>query len=296
LGLPFEGYNQFPQFSPTGDKLVYTSMRGAEPDHVLCVHSFDTGKTDAFNLGFSHLLGPQWSPDGSKILFTGIAKGTKTTAIFQVIPSTGEVTALTPEGVGKAHAGRWSPDGDSIFFFDVKRLGAENDPGPREFTIIRYGLNNKKEDSIWKFNSANNIFLLLAISPDGDKVAFVQRDIANKQDILWTIPVSGGTPDKVLVLDREKYSFDYIEWAADGQHIVFSAEDMVNRTGFDLMRVSTDGKGKLDKLDIGMTELWCFDIHPDGRSVVFHSGGKTKKNVEIWVMENFLKELKRKNQ
>jgi Tol biopolymer transport system component len=290
LGLPFEGYNQFPQYSPDGDQLVYTSMRGSEPDHVLCIYSFKTGQTDEFNLGFSYLLGPQWSPDGKKILFTGIAKGTKTTAIYQLIPDTGEVSALTPAGVGKAHAGRWSPDGGSIFCFDVKRPGS-NKPGPSEFTIVRYNLDNKNEEPLWKFNSANTIMLLLDISPDGEKIAFVQRDAAKKQDILWTIPASGGTAEQVLVLDRKKYSFDYFVWTADGQHILFSAEDM-ERSVFDLMRISADGNGEPERFELGMTELWCFDIHPNGKSVVFHSGGKTRKNAQVWVMENFLQELK----
>lgn len=287
LALPYEGYNQFPHYSPDGKRLVYVSLRGAEPEHVLCIHSFETGNTEEFKLGFSFLLGPKWSPDGKKILITGIPRGKMISAIYQVDPNTGEVEPLILAEKGKFRGGRWSPDGNSLFYLDINPPKKGAKPGHVDFEIVERNLENGQDRPIWSFNSANSVFLLLAISPDGARIAFVQRDIAAKQDILWVIPTSGGTPQQVLVLDRRKNTFDFLEWTADGKQIIFSSEDMA-RSGYDLMRISADGKGEPEIVKVGMHELWCFDIHPDGKTVVFASSGKTKRNVEIWVMENFL--------
>ncbi len=285
--LPYEGYNRFPHYSPDGKRLAYVSMRGAEPEHVLCIYSFETGKTEEFRSNYYFLLAPKWSPDGNRVLYTGFTRGTMVSAIHQISPNTGEIAPLIPGEKGKFRAAQWSPDGKSIFYLDLK----PPNKGSKyvDFEIVQHDLENGETRPIWRYNSANSVFLLLAVSPDGDRLACVQRDLDAKQDILWVVPTSGGTPEQVYVLDRKKNAFGYLEWTADSRHIIFSAEDKMRNSAYDLMRISADGEGEPEILKVGMQELWCFDIHPDGKSVVFASSGKTKKNVEIWVMENFLK-------
>ncbi|NQT60573.1 MAG: PD40 domain-containing protein [Bacteroidetes bacterium] len=120
-------------------------------------------------------------------------------------------------------------------------------------------------------------------------MVFVQRDTDQDLDIINVIPVTGGNPEKVCVLDLNKYMIMNLTWTSNGRFIIFSSlslsEESENQC--ELMRVSAEG-GNPEKLGISMYGISYMSIHPNGRQIAFSSQGSTKKPAEIWVMENFL--------
>jgi TolB protein len=66
-------------------------------------------------------FGPSWSPDGTKILFTGTGSGDRDVWIAD---SDGEnATNLTVGSLDDDHALGWAPDGTVIFASDRSRNG-----------------------------------------------------------------------------------------------------------------------------------------------------------------------------
>jgi len=138
----------------------------------------------------------------------------------------------------------------------------------------------------------NSTHELFCISPDGKKLAYVQRDVNQNKDIINVIPVSGGNPEKICILDLNKYRIMDLAWSSDGRFVLFSSYDR-SEGKCELMRISAEG-GESEKLGISMSGISYLSIHPDGHQIAFSSPGATKRPPEIWVMENFLPKLKDK--
>ena len=60
------------------------------------------------------------------------------------------------------------------------------------------------------------------LSPDGKLIAFVSRT-ENVSEI-WTIPVSGGIPQKLLTEVDPKVFISNLSWSTDGKSIVFGKQ------------------------------------------------------------------------
>ncbi|MCK4495412.1 MAG: hypothetical protein KAU91_03625 [Candidatus Aminicenantes bacterium] len=126
-------------------------------------------------------------------------------------------------------------------------------------------------------------------------MVFVQRDIGQNKDIINIIPITGGNSQKICILDLNKYKIMDLTWASDGRFIIFSSLSRSEESEgqCELMRVSAEG-GNPEKLGISMHVISYLSIHPEGRKIAFSAKGQTRKPAEIWVMENFLPELKDK--
>ncbi len=290
LSLPFEGHNSDPCFSPDGNRLAYRSDRGVFRkfnNTVLCVRNLKSGENTEFDPMLKYFNQPRWSPDGSKIHVVGYIKKGEWT-IYSIDPQTEIVeSVIPPEKDSKVYGHCWSKNGNSIYYLRVKAI-AEGSTILNN-RIIHRDLETGREDEIGSFQSVNSTHELFGISPDGKILAYVQRDTDQGLDIINVIPVTGGNPEKICILDHDKHTIRELAWSSDSRFILFASMSRLSllESQCEIMRVSADG-GEPEKLGISMDLISYLSIHPDGRQIAFSSKGFSQRYPEIWVMENFL--------
>lgn len=81
-------------------------------------------------------------------------------------------------------------------------------------------------------------------------------------------------------------------WSADGKYIFLPkyCQSKVDRR-WDLWRIPVDG-GEAQSMGLEMTYFWWLSAHPDGRHIAFSNQDSGYELPAIWVMENFLPEVK----
>jgi TolB protein len=101
--ITFHGnYNSEPDWSPRGDKIVYSSRR--DGGFQICLISPDgTGEIQLTAEGNNE--SPKWSPDGRHIVFSSNRAGG--TQIFSMLANGTTVKQLTKKG--KNYSPSWSP-------------------------------------------------------------------------------------------------------------------------------------------------------------------------------------------
>jgi Tol biopolymer transport system component len=72
----------------------------------------------------------------------------------------------------------------------------------------------------------NAYFHNIHLSRDGRTIAFVSR--RDNLTALWIVPVTGGTPRKMLVENDPKILFSSLSWSPDGRSIVFGKQTRTN--------------------------------------------------------------------
>jgi Tol biopolymer transport system component len=95
---------------------------------------------------------------------------------------------------------------------------------PESTNIFSVSLRSGSEQKINTLGYAyvHNIHL----SPDGANIAFVSR--RDNSTALWTVPVSGGTPRKILGENDPKILLSSLAWSPDGGSIVFGKQTRTN--------------------------------------------------------------------
>lgn len=220
-----------PELSPTGDRIAFSTDRGAAQfDEGIAVVNRDgsgfrrlTSPPPAAGTTYTIDVAPAWSPDGSRLLFTRIttdnadsANIRASTALYTV-PAAGGAATPVPNATD-GYLGDWSPDGSSIVF---AALGADADTGP--LTIVR-------ADGTQRRTLAGADGLMPSWSPDGSTIAFAtvtERDLdrVREQDVaqIATVPASGG-PVTVLAATRPTAArtvAGYPSWSPDGESLLF---------------------------------------------------------------------------
>ena len=114
------GDNGSPTFSPDGKRIAFVHSSGAGKGAIMIVDSADgthLRRVTAPAGGVADKI--DWSPDGSRILFSAPAFGGKRTSnVFTIRPNgTGlrQLTHSSGHGIGNG-ADTWSPDGKQIVF------------------------------------------------------------------------------------------------------------------------------------------------------------------------------------
>jgi Tol biopolymer transport system component len=128
-----DGYDYQPDWSPDGEKLVFTRYDGESMElHIL---EIATGKISSLTSNKSVNLEPRWSPDGATIAFVS----TINTGHFLLYKASfkedklGELVCLTPDHKSDVkryyysafdHAINpvWSPDGKAIYFISNREV------------------------------------------------------------------------------------------------------------------------------------------------------------------------------
>ncbi len=158
--------------SPDGEQFVYMK------DGKLWTCNIDASNPQQLTFGSSFDYHPNWSRDGSKILFTSDRSGN--TDIWYIVLETGEVVQVTQHSESDDRA-CWSPDGKQIVF-------------------VSWRENN--DSSIWLVNADGTDPVKIPCecgdsmptwSPDGSKIAYTSKRGGQSDIYIYTLPQTGIT-------------------------------------------------------------------------------------------------------
>ena len=209
--------------------------------------------------------------------------------LYRVEVQTGNITPLV---LGSANCDRrcalesplWSPDGRVMIF---KRMATES--------IVTRDLETGEEKEIYHPVPPARVSRStsdLAISPDGQRLAFVQvgGDSGAKDEeagitMLNVVPTAGGEPRELLRAHAPEV-ISVPAWMPDSRQIVYARSVVGEKRQFTLWRVAASG-GEPHSLGLTMEGLqpYGLSVHPDGRRMAF-TAGKPHQS-EIWVLKYF---------
>jgi len=285
LDQPLVGSNLIPEWSPDGGYLAYISERltpsgSGSYDNILHIRSLKTGEEREFSCGPKRLRNPCWSPDGRYILFSGWDIENELEnyqgGLYLIDVLAGNVKMLLQYAQAARGSreweeimGAWSPDGQAVFYVD-------------RGSILMRELETGREKQLYR---NPDLHRLLALSPDGESLLFSTIDVVNYVTLL-IMYISGPEGREPLKLKNVGRIRD-IAWAPDGEYVLFTKRE---KRGISLWRISHEG-GESQKLWELEKDLYGMRVHPDGQKIAFYT---IEKDTEVWVMENFLPEIKDK--
>jgi Tol biopolymer transport system component/uncharacterized protein YjdB len=173
---------------------------------------------------------PQWSPDGSKILFT--ADGDGKTDLYTInVDGTGlvNVTAGVTQLSSKLDPA-WSPNGSRIAFVGVQGSNY------KVWTIGSDGTDARQVTT-----DAAGFDTQPTFSPDGQQIAFVRYNVAapaNGDDIM-IVSANGGTPTRLALPGDQRAP----AWSADGRYIAVAGAATAGRSVQEIYTMRPDGSG-----------------------------------------------------
>ncbi len=291
------GFDTSIEWSPDGQYLAYAFGLGNELDpFVLGIHSLETREerrlqTNKMMRFGGHAFQPHWSPDGRSLLAQGrdrdyMGPGMDSQGLYRIDPQAGTVTLLVQTNTicppDCVEWPVWSPDGKSIFFRWITR------------SIVARGVESGQEKQLYCAVSSVRISHL-AISPDGQRLAFVWSDSTNGATALKVMPASGGEPREVLKLPAPELAgygqpLFALAWTPDSRYLIY-APSTAGQRKFEFWQISAEG-GEPRNLGLTVEGLLPFglSVHPDGRRIAFTAG--TPPRDEVWVLKDFLPPVK----
>ena len=289
------GYNISPDWSRDGRYLAYAShLRGLFGGlywSALWIRSVETGTEREIPLSIANhgLFQPRWSPDGRSFLLDGVNGGHGT---HQINVETGETTTIRTVADGDDYGWScWSSAGKAVFYRHGLRILARD-------------LQTNHEKELYRGPPAART-AYLAVSRDGQRLAFVSSDRQTGITTLKVIPTTGGEARELFAVQRPE-ALAALDWAPDGRQLLFargsSAWDPADaaqgaKRKFELWRISAEG-GQPQPVGLAMegVNLYGLRIHPDGHRIAFTTGRFRVENAyEVWVVDNFLPPTKSAN-
>jgi Tol biopolymer transport system component len=277
--------NSSPDLSSDGKYLAFISegaFGSSRPDSaVISIRSLETGQERELSLELNRLYRLRWFPDGRSILVLGFKKKGRW-GFYRIDAQTGDVSAMVQDesDVSITDPAGISPDGKTIFY---RRIVLSKEL----HQIVGRDIETGQEREIYRL-ADTSLVMNPVLSPDGRHLVFFVRD-PQRNEALLVIPVAGGEARELL---RVKYpeSIDYISlaWTPDGSQILFgkNSSQLVGKS--ELWRIAVEG-GEPQKLELTIDNLMHMRVHLDGQRIVYTAG---EYKAEIWVMENFLPDLK----
>ena len=189
---------------------------------------------------------PQWSPDGTKILFRGTDAELNNPNLFTInIDGTGltNITAGLPADVTDKREPAWSHDGSKIAFIAAR--GGQH----KIWTMNADGSNATQ------FTTDAGFDMTPTWSPDGSRIAFVRYNSGEPvfgNDIM-IISSAGGTPTRLELNGSQNVP----AWSPDGHYIAFSGTEGSVNVPHNVFTIRPDGSGLRKRTtDGGIAPAW----------------------------------------
>ena len=236
------------EISPDGSRLAYAITRndvGTRPTSEVWIRDLKSGATTRLGNGGT-ASSPRWSPDGSKIAFTGrvgdssgvaVAKADGTGAqLFAATTGTNAVLPRTGERLA------WSPDGKQIAYTSTAP-GPEADANGDPMVITRYAYKPTASEGLTRFNDNRRTHIYIVElatrrtrqltsgvrdehsvdwSPNGKEIAFASNpeqdpDRVFHQD-LFAVDVANGATRTLAHMNAVA---THPQWSPDGSMLAF---------------------------------------------------------------------------
>lgn len=227
------------------------TYRTLEPNQSARVHVHDivTGEDVVVHESNQVLLeAPNWSVDGERLLLNGDgllwSLALETGAQPEPIPYS-ELAELNNDHV-------LDPGGELVYLsaMDGHIYRASLTGGAAEKVT--------PDDGMWHF--------LHGVSPDGQRLAYVQISTFDQPGLLVVMPSNGGD---TTVIDTGAGHIDGPEWSPDGEWIYLNSEHWATRPGHAQIARIRDVDGQLERLVESDTVDWFPHISPDGQKAVY---------------------------
>lgn len=218
----------------------------------------------------------KWIDDETIFLFA-VEKGRN--GIYRMNPRDGSFTRLPISGEGLNGANlKWFEvglEGAQVYLFRP----AENVPGANELLAVDTSSGDLQVIGTYYSNQHT-----LAISPDGEELAFVTRKNGDGAFELRVISVLEKAPERVLYRTSQSSPLSSITWTTDGSRLLFTQPS--NAGGHILWSVAAHRSERAVRIGGGD---WCcqghdIHMHPDGRRFAVPAGNPRG---EIWIMDCF---------
>jgi len=161
---------------------------------------------------------------------------------------------------GRVEAPNWTPDGTSLFFNGngrLQRIAVEGGDVQLIDTDFTTRLNNHH-----------------GISPDGTMLAISDQSQGDRQSLIYTVPIEGGTPTRIT---KESPSYGH-GWSPDGKTLAFAGDRNGNLDVFSI----PIGGGEETRLTTAGAPDDAPEYSPDGRYIYFNSG--RTGSMQVWRM------------
>jgi Tol biopolymer transport system component len=192
-----------PSYSADGKSIVFCSTR-SNGFQIWAMTQNGNDLRQLTNVGFAWF--PSYSPDGTKIAFSGQAGTDPNDEVFVMNADGSGLTALTALATGNNEWPRWSPDGQKIAFVS-DRTGLEQ----------VYTMNADGTDQTELTFQPVEHDQLADWSPDGSKIVYTQGDIAVNEKI-WVMNADGSDQHQVSSGGTDDFG---PVWSPDGTQIAF---------------------------------------------------------------------------
>jgi len=261
-----------PAWSPSGDQFAYVTRRNGSDE--LWVRSkegnWDRPVVTAKEFPtLEALVGPVFSPDGSRIAYTAVLAGGGRRRSLAISSAAGG----TPTIVADGYAPTWSPDGSRIAFVWIKPDGSTpvaivavgSDRPPAELLSIP-GLNGPEWSPSNKWIAVATFMGITMVSPDGkDMRSFPSL---NSQALAWS-----------------KDSKTIYGLAYNGNPPALSALDVATGTVRTLAEYHI-GFQPLPLTEGAYTGSVRISLAPDGKSVAV---GSAASQADLWILDGALR-------
>ncbi len=199
-----------PSWSPDGEEIAFYSMRDGSRDLFVMSASGTTVRQVTSDPAQESY--PDWSPDGNQLVFR--SDFTDREEIWVVSRASrdaewGNARQLTFDG--GVHP-RWSPDGRYISFANANQLWMVPAEGGDPIRLVgpSFGLSSLPFAD-W--------------SSDSQTIYFKGAANENRSSGFWSIPVTGGEPTPLVVLDNPSLPSLRYEFATNGARFFFTLAD-----------------------------------------------------------------------
>ena len=266
----FVGSNNMGRFSPDGQTLAYIAPRGS--GRAIVMRSLETGN-EHFVPGNPPVGRLTWRPDGDHLFVQG-RDGRGEYGTFEVSVKTGEARRF-PNFPGVV----MTPDGTEILHKDSRK-------NPRSMYVYRIA--DRSVRALPGFFTGHANGAKFSLSPDGQWIA------SHSESEIRLHRVSGGDGDVLLTTNADEPFGRWTTWTRDGRALLVPKRDP--QAGQDMSRLWVGQRlwvVPVDGSDPIATELAylpanagaiAFDIHPDGRRIVYTAGGSDTE--QYWALRN----------